>query len=113
MTLKVGPYKTVIRPAMLYRSECWALDQKIKQLLNVAKMRILRWRSGMSKENRIHMGSLSVLSIVGKMKRRLPSMPLSLNESLRKLFKRKTFQDVNYITIMHHITYIIHITLRY
>ena len=70
--LKGKFYKTVVRPAMLYGSECWAVDKKTEQRLSVAEMRMLRWMSGVTREDRIRneyiRGSLGVASIVGKLR---------------------------------------------
>lgn len=35
-------YKTVVRPTMVYGSECWAINKKEKLKIKVGKMRILR-----------------------------------------------------------------------
>ena len=36
-------FKTIIRPAMTYGSECWAVKKKHESKLNSAEMRMLRW----------------------------------------------------------------------
>ena len=41
--LKDKVFKTIIRPAMTYGSECWAVKKKDKNKLNSAEMRMLRW----------------------------------------------------------------------
>ena len=43
MRLKGKFYKTAIRPAMLYGTECWAVKKQYVRKMNVAKMRMLRW----------------------------------------------------------------------
>ena len=35
-------YRTAIRPAMLYSSECWAVKGQYEHKMEVAKMRMLR-----------------------------------------------------------------------
>lgn len=35
-------YITVVRPAKMYGSECWALSKKEEIMINVAKMIILK-----------------------------------------------------------------------
>ncbi|XP_050541046.1 uncharacterized protein LOC126905416 [Daktulosphaira vitifoliae] len=71
MRLKGKFYKTVVRPAMMYGSECWEVDKKVEQRMIAAKMRILRWLSGMTRKDRIRdehiRGSKGVASIVDKM----------------------------------------------
>lgn len=51
--LKDKLYKVVVRPAMMYRSECWALYKKLKQNLSITEMRILRQMCGVTKEDEI------------------------------------------------------------
>lgn len=43
-------YKTINKPAMMYRSECWAVNSKIEHMMSVVEMRILIW---MSREDKI------------------------------------------------------------
>ncbi|KAK9082943.1 hypothetical protein Scep_029414 [Stephania cephalantha] len=51
--LKGKFYRTAIRPAMLYGSECWAVKQQQLHKMNVAKMRMLRWMCGKTRKDRI------------------------------------------------------------
>ena len=44
--LKDKVFKTIIRPAMTYGSECWAVKKKDESKLNSAEMRMLRWARG-------------------------------------------------------------------
>ena len=46
-------YKTVIRPAMTYSAETWAVKKTQEKKLDVAEMRMLRWMSGVTKLDRI------------------------------------------------------------
>ena len=46
-------YKTVVRPAMMYGAETWALKKAQEKKLDVAEMRMLRWMSGVTKMDRI------------------------------------------------------------
>ena len=43
VALKDIVFKTIIRPAMTYGSECWAVKKKDDSKLNSAEMRMLRW----------------------------------------------------------------------
>jgi len=65
-------YKTAVRPAMMYRPECWTIDKKIEQRMSVAEMRILRSMDGVTREDKIRneyiRSSLGVVSIVNKMR---------------------------------------------
>ena len=42
-------YKTVVRPAMMYGAETWAVKKAQEKKLDVAEMRMLRWMSGVTK----------------------------------------------------------------
>ena len=44
--LKDKVFKTIIRPALTYGSECWAVKKKDENKLNSAEMRMLRWARG-------------------------------------------------------------------
>ena len=43
MKLKSKLYKTVVRPAMVYGGECWALHKQEEQRLHTTEMEMLRW----------------------------------------------------------------------
>ena len=43
VVLKENTSKTIIRPAMTYGSECWAVKKKYDNKLNSAEMRMLKW----------------------------------------------------------------------
>ncbi|KAL6577117.1 hypothetical protein OROMI_011393 [Orobanche minor] len=51
--LKGKFYRTAIRPALLYGTECWAVKQCHVQKMNVAEMRMLRWMCGHTKKDRL------------------------------------------------------------
>ena len=46
-------YKTVVRLAMMYGAETWAMKKAQEKKLDVAEMRMLRWMSGVTKPDRI------------------------------------------------------------
>ena len=46
-------FKTIIRPAMTYGSECCAVNRKDENKLNSAEMRMLRWARGKTKLDHI------------------------------------------------------------
>jgi hypothetical protein len=56
---------------MLYGSEWWAVDKRIKQRMNVEEIRMLRWMSEVIKEDRITnenvRGSTGIASVVENM----------------------------------------------
>lgn len=41
--LKIIFHKTVIRPAMIYGSEYWAVYSNIEQRMSIAEIRMSRW----------------------------------------------------------------------
>ncbi|XP_070026013.1 uncharacterized protein [Nicotiana sylvestris] len=51
--LKGKFYRAVVRPAMLYRAECWSVKNSHIQRLKVAKMRMLRWMCGHTRIDKI------------------------------------------------------------
>ena len=51
--LKCNVYKTVIRPSLLYGSECWTVGEKEEDLINRTEMGMLRWILGMSRQDKI------------------------------------------------------------
>ena len=53
MKLKSKLYKTVVRPAMVYGSECWALRKQEEQRLHTTEMKMLRWSQGKTRNDRI------------------------------------------------------------
>ena len=53
MKLKSKLYKTVVRPAMVYGSECWSLRKQEEQCLHTTEMKMLRWSQGKTRKDRI------------------------------------------------------------
>ena len=53
MELKDKVFKTIIRPAMTYGSECWAVKKKYENKLNSAEIMMLRWTRGNTKLDHI------------------------------------------------------------
>ena len=51
--LKDKVFKTIIRPAMTYGSECWAVKKTYESKLNSAEMRMLRWARGKTRLDHI------------------------------------------------------------
>ncbi|VFQ61992.1 unnamed protein product [Cuscuta campestris] len=46
-------YRSVVRPAMLYGAECWAVKKTHVRRMHAAEMRMLRWMSGKTRWDRI------------------------------------------------------------
>lgn len=53
MRVKGKFYSTVVRPAMIYGGECWAMKKVQQQKVHVAEMRMLRFMSGVTRKDRI------------------------------------------------------------
>ena len=53
LKLKGKSYRTAIRPALLYGTECWAYKKEHIQKLGVTEMRMLRWMCGNTLRDRI------------------------------------------------------------
>ena len=52
--LKDKIYKTIVKPAMIYGSECWAVKKNDTQKLHTTEMRMLRWARGKTKKDHIN-----------------------------------------------------------
>ncbi|KAH1214992.1 Craniofacial development protein 2 [Glycine max] len=51
--LKGKFYRTAVRPAILYRTECWAVKSQHENKVGVAEMRMLRWMCGKTRQDKI------------------------------------------------------------
>ena len=72
LKLKGKFYRTAIRPAMLYGTECWAVKHQHVQKMGVAEMRMLRGMCGHTRKDKIGnediRGKVGVAEIEGKMR---------------------------------------------
>ena len=53
LKLKAKFYRTAIRPALMYGTECWATKRCHIQKMSVAEMRMLRWMSGNTMRDKV------------------------------------------------------------
>ncbi|CAH2237355.1 jg12069 [Pararge aegeria aegeria] len=53
LKIKGKLYKTAIRPAILYSTECWAATKKHSTKLHTTEMRMLRWSAGVTRLDKI------------------------------------------------------------
>ena len=51
--LKEKFYQTAIRPALLYGTECWAINRHHAQKMSVAEMRMLRLMCGNTQRDKV------------------------------------------------------------
>ncbi|KAL5143855.1 SPX domain-containing membrane protein [Glycine soja] len=51
--LKGKFYRTAVRPAILYGTECWAVKSQYENKVGVAEMRMLRWMCGKTRQDKI------------------------------------------------------------
>ncbi|XP_039755304.1 uncharacterized protein LOC120630225 [Pararge aegeria] len=70
LKIKGKLYKTAIRPAILYGTECWAATKKHSTKLHTTEMRMLRWSAGVTRLDKIKneyvRGSYGITPIVHK-----------------------------------------------
>ena len=64
-------YKTVVRPAMMYGAETWAVKKAQEKKLDVAEMRMLRWMSGVTKLDRIRNERIRGTTKVGEISKKV------------------------------------------
>ncbi|EPB72035.1 hypothetical protein ANCCEY_08865 [Ancylostoma ceylanicum] len=51
--LKGKIYRRVVRPTLMYGSECWPLSKTHERMLNTVEMRMLRWVRGLTRCDRV------------------------------------------------------------
>ena len=69
--LKGKIYRMVVRPAVLYGSECWPLKKTQAQRLIVAEMRMIRWMCGFTRLDRIRNGVIRSLAEVASIEEKM------------------------------------------
>ncbi|XP_045492918.1 uncharacterized protein LOC123700390 [Colias croceus] len=64
-------YKTAVRPALMYGSECWAIKKAQEQRVHVNEMKMLRWAAGVTRLDKVRneyiRGSFKVAPISEKL----------------------------------------------
>ena len=71
LRVKGKVYKTVVRPAMMYGAETWAVKKAKEKKLDVAEMRMLRWMSGVTKLDRIRNERIRGTTRVGEISKKV------------------------------------------
>ena len=71
MKIKGKVYRTVVRPALMYGAETWALKKAQEKKLEVAEMRMLRWMCGVTKLDNIGNERISGTTKVGEITKKV------------------------------------------
>ena len=72
MLLEKGKvYRTVVRPALMYGTEIWALKKAQENKLEVAEMRMLRWMCGVTKLDKIRNERIRGTTKVGEITKKV------------------------------------------
>ena len=71
MRVKGKVYKKVVRPAMMYGAETWAVTKAQEKKLDLAEMSMLRWISGVTKPERIRNERIRRTTKVGEISKKV------------------------------------------
>ena len=83
-------YKTVIRPAMMYGAETWAVKTAQEKKLDVTEMRMLRWVSRVTKLDRIRNERIRGTTKVGEILKKVQESRLKwYGHVLRRRIRRQ------------------------
>ena len=64
-------YRTVVRPALMYGAETWALKKAQEKKLEVAEMRMLRWMCRVTKLDKIRNERIRGTATVGEITKKV------------------------------------------
>ena len=76
LRVKGKVYKTVVRPAMMYGADTWAVKKAQEKKLDVAEMRMLIWMSGVTKLDRIRNERIRGTTKVGEISKKVQEIRL-------------------------------------
>ena len=83
-------YRTVVRPALMYGAETWALKTAQDKKLEVAEMRMLRWMCGITKLDKIRNERLRGTTEVGDITKKVQERRLKwYGHVMRGALRRK------------------------
>ena len=71
LRVKGKVFHTVVRPAMMYGAETWAVKKAQEKKLDVAEMRMLRWMCGVTKLDRIRNERIRGTTKVGEISKKV------------------------------------------
>ena len=83
-------YKTVVRPAMMYGAETWAVQKAQEKKLDVAEIRMERWMSGVNKLDRIRKEIIRGATKVGE-------ISMKVHESRLKWYGHVLRREYEYV----------------
>ena len=64
-------YKTIVRPAMVYRAETWTVKTAHEKKMEVAEMKMLRWMGGVTKLDKIRNEKIRESTKVGEFSKKV------------------------------------------
>ncbi|EPB66013.1 hypothetical protein ANCCEY_14900, partial [Ancylostoma ceylanicum] len=71
-----GKIYHVVRPAMMYGSECWPVSKTHERMLNTAEMRMLRWECGLTRRDKVRNEDIRALMQTAPMQQKLRAQRL-------------------------------------
>ena len=74
--IKGKVYRTVVRPALVYGADTWALKKAQENKLEVAEMRMLRWMCGVTKLDKIRNERIRRTTKVGEITKKVQEIRL-------------------------------------
>ena len=93
LRIKGKVYKSVVRPAMMYGAETWALKKIHEKRFEVAEMRMLRWSCGVTRLDRIRneviRNKIKVIEVSKKSKREDYNGMVMWREELMIMWERE------------------------
>ena len=76
--IKRKVYRTVVRPAMMYGADTWALKKAQEKKLEVAETRMLRWMCGGTNMDKMRIKRIGGTTKVGEITKKVQERSLSL-----------------------------------
>ena len=77
LRVKGKAYRTVVRPAMVYGADTWAVKKAQETKLDEAEMRMLRWMSGVTKLDRFRNERIRGTTKVGEISKKVQESRLT------------------------------------
>ena len=82
--IKGKVYRTVVRPALMYGAETWALNKAQEKKLEFAEMRMLRWMCGVTKLDKIRNERIRETTKVGEITKKVQGRMLKWYEHVMR-----------------------------